>query len=84
MNKTESRTKRLADLVAGDVILIDRGGHRAVVQRNTPHVDPGLRARGFYQTAFLMDDGGDGRDGGWSCHADSMVRVAATTIGGAR
>jgi hypothetical protein len=74
-------TKRLADVRPGDVILIDRAEHRAVVQRNAPDADPGLRARGFYQTAFLMDDG---RDGGWSGHGDREIRVVVETAGGAR
>jgi hypothetical protein len=79
--KPESRTKRLADLVAGDVILIDRGGHRAVVQRNAPDADSTLRARGYYATDFLLDDG---RDAGWSGHGDRMVPMAETARGGAR
>jgi hypothetical protein len=71
--------KRLADVRPGDVILIDRAGHRAVVQRNTPDADPTLRARGYYATDFLMEDG---RDGGWNGHADRMVEIATAPKGG--
>lgn len=80
MRATTEVRKRLADLVAGDVILIDRGGHRAVVQRNAPDKDPTLRARGYYATDFLMDDG---RDGGWSGHGDRQIRIVVETRGGA-
>jgi hypothetical protein len=65
-------SKRLADVRPDDVILIDRAGHRAVVQRNAPDADPGLRARGCFQTAFLMNDG---RDGGWTGHGDRPITV---------
>ena len=71
--------KRLADLRPGDVIEIDRGGHTAVVENNEPDSDSGLRARRYYQTRFLMDGR---RPGGWTGHADSMIRLA--TIGGGR
>ena len=72
-------TKRLADLLPGDVIEIDRGGHTAVVQTNNPDGDPGLRARGYYETRFLMDSR---RPGGWTGHAESTIRLA--TVGGGR
>ena len=77
--KSWTPTKRLADLEPGDVIEIDRGGHTAVVESNEPDGDPGLRARGYYQTRFLMDND---RPGGWTGHAESLIRLA--TIGGGR
>jgi len=69
----KTKTKRLADLMPGDVIVIDRGGHTAVVETNGPDDDPTLRARGFYQTQFLMD--GD-RLGGWTGNGKSTIRLA--------
>ena len=77
---TERRTKRLADLVAGDVIVIDRGGHTAVVESNGPDETPTLRARGYYQTRFVMDGG---RPGSWTGRVDSEIEIAASARGGA-
>jgi hypothetical protein len=74
--KTESRTKRLADLEPGDVIVIDKGGHTALVEINEPHSDQTLRARGYYETIFTMADRGPG---GWTGHADSMITLATRT-----
>ena len=80
--KTESRTKRLRDLVAGDVIEIDQSGHLAVVSANEPDSDPGFRRRGFYQTRFDM--GAPHGIGGWTGNGQNMVTLAAPSIGGAR
>ena len=77
--KRPTPTKRLADLRPGDVIEIDRGGHTAVVESNEPDGDPGLRARGYYETQFLMEGS---RPGGWTGHAESIIRLAP--IGGGR
>jgi hypothetical protein len=77
---TERRTKRLADLVAGDVIVIDRGGHTAVVESHQPDAQPTLRARGYYQTRFVMDGG---RPGGWTGHGESQIEIVAAARGGA-
>jgi len=64
----------VADLVAGDVIVIDRGGHTAVVESNGPDETPILRARGYYQTQFLMDGH---RPGGWTGQGASPINVVA-------
>ena len=72
-------TKRLADLQPGDVIEIDRGGHIALVESNEPDGNLDLRERGYYETRFLMDGQ---RPGGWTGHAESMIRLS--TIGGGR
>jgi hypothetical protein len=61
-------------LVAGDVIEIDRGGHTAVVESNELDGDPGLRARGYYHTQFLMDGH---RPGGWTGQGASLINVVA-------
>jgi len=77
---TMRRTKHLADLMAGDVIVIDRGGHTAVVESNGPDETPILRARGYYQTQFVMEGG---RPGGWTGRGDSEIEIAASARGGA-
>lgn len=76
MKTKAERTKRLADLAPGDRIVIDRGGRTAIVQGNEPDEIPGLRARGFFHTRFLMDNG---RLGGWTGNGQSMITLATQT-----
>ena len=68
-------TKRLADLKPGDTIIIDRGGHTAVVEVNKPEENLQLRSRGYFYTFFLMDNG---KRGGWTGRADAQIEVVAT------
>jgi hypothetical protein len=70
-------TKRLADLDPGDVIMIDLGGHTAVVESSTPDENASMRGRGFYQVRFLMDNG---KLGGWTGRADSTVELAPRLV----
>jgi len=77
--ETTRRTKRLADLVAGDVIVIDRGRHTAVVASNEPDDDPTMQKREFYRTEFVMVEG---RLGAWTGNGSSLIEIAST-IGGA-
>jgi hypothetical protein len=67
VNATRTRTSRLADLRPGEVILIDRAGHRALVLRNVPSAKPG-----YYDTDFQMKDG---EDGGWTGRGDREIQV---------
>ena len=71
---TTTRATRLANVRPGEVILIDRGGHRALVLRNERAAD------GRYATTFLMEDG---REGGWDGRAGSEVEVVVAPAGGA-
>lgn len=75
--KTTTTSKRLADLQPGDVIVIDRGGHTAVVETNEPHGEPTLRARGYHETRFLMDNG---RPGGWTGNGASLIELAPSAV----